>query len=357
MDSGSFHEQEGMVPGELRAGREGRGWTVSEAAERLRISPAQLRALEEGRYTDLPGPTFVRGYLKNYARLLGMDPELVLQAYARMGGDGGRQPTQPVLPPTEGPLLDYSRRILFISAVVVLLLIALAWWLWGGSREGTSGTGNVSHSTATAAAGSVPRPVALSAPVISVPESAARVVLVHPHAALRSSGTAMAVSAMTVSARQLSGLEFRFSGKCWVQVRDATGRILLSGLGKAGEEMQAGQGTPPYQVLVGKASAVHIYYEGQAVSLPGNPLGVARLELGSPVSGAAPGMTSKNGAGPVELTASGLSIQHRSQGSPVTPTLSSPFSGHGPETPVPAGTAASPGLISTPTASEVSHEP
>ncbi len=347
MDSGSSPRQEGAAPGELRAEREKRGWTLAEAAGRLRISPAQLQALEEDRYADLPGPTFVRGYLRNYARLLALDPEAVLQAYARMSGEGGRQPTQHVLPPTEGPLLDYSRRTLFVSAVSVLLLIGLAWWLWGSSRESSRHEGNAPHSSAASApAVSAPEPAARPAPGVPEPAGA---VQVHPPAV-----SGPSVTAATASAQPSPGLEFRFSGTCWVQVRDATGRILLSGLGKAGEKMRAGLGTPPYRVLVGKASAVRVYYEGQPVQLPGNPFGVVRLEIGTPVHGPVSGTAPKNGGAQAGLPVPGSPVLTPGLDSSVARTLSSPTSGNRPVAPVPAGAAVKSGLASSPTASEVS---
>jgi cytoskeleton protein RodZ len=65
----------------LREARELKGESITQAYEKLRISPKYLTALEEGRYERLPSPTHVRGYLGKYARHLGLDPEPLLERY------------------------------------------------------------------------------------------------------------------------------------------------------------------------------------------------------------------------------------------------------------------------------------
>lgn len=65
----------------LREAREARGLTLAEAQETTRISSKYLEALENGQYEDLPTPTHVRGYMRNYARFLALDPQPLLDRY------------------------------------------------------------------------------------------------------------------------------------------------------------------------------------------------------------------------------------------------------------------------------------
>jgi transcriptional regulator with XRE-family HTH domain len=65
----------------LREARETKGLTLEEAQEETRINPKYLAALENGEYDKLPTPVHVRGYLRNYARFLGLDPEPLLERY------------------------------------------------------------------------------------------------------------------------------------------------------------------------------------------------------------------------------------------------------------------------------------
>jgi flagellar biosynthesis protein FlhG len=94
--------------GMLRQVREALGIELREIAERSKIGMAYLQAIEEERFTKLPAAVYVRGFLGEYARLLGLDPERVKDSYleryrqARPGSedddDAGarrRRPTEP----------------------------------------------------------------------------------------------------------------------------------------------------------------------------------------------------------------------------------------------------------------------
>src|SRR3989304_2095691 len=52
-----------------------------DVAQILHLSSKQIVALEQDDYKNLPGPTYVRGYLRSYAQLLGLSPEKVLESY------------------------------------------------------------------------------------------------------------------------------------------------------------------------------------------------------------------------------------------------------------------------------------
>lgn len=65
----------------LREARENRGFTLEEVQDEIRINTRYLKALEDGRYNALPTPVHVRGFLRNYARFLGLDPQPLLERY------------------------------------------------------------------------------------------------------------------------------------------------------------------------------------------------------------------------------------------------------------------------------------
>ena len=258
---------------QLQSARVARGWDLAQVAQKLHITRTQVAALEEGRFQELPGAAFARGYLRNYARLLDLDVESVLAAYDGYYGRSALRPSQEVLPHSELPLLDYSRKTLFVSILLAIALIILGWWLWGRSSS------------------AVPAPVAAATSASASNRSAAQVLMSTPAetAALTSSAfsvvpTATAESPASVTATTLSAesgaLAFHFTGDCWVQVRDASGSIVLSTLAKAGQDVTVAQGHAPYRILVGKASAVQITYDGKPVALPANSLNVARVQVG-----------------------------------------------------------------------------
>ena len=72
----------------LAAARTERGMSISEVAQRLKFSLRHIEALESDRYDVLPTGPFVRGMIRTYARLLGVDATPLLDALPRSGGGG-----------------------------------------------------------------------------------------------------------------------------------------------------------------------------------------------------------------------------------------------------------------------------
>ena len=73
-------------PGErLRNAREAISLSIEEVAARLHLDTRTISNLETDSYEDLPAPTFVRGYLRSYARLLNIDPEPIIDGFNRCG--------------------------------------------------------------------------------------------------------------------------------------------------------------------------------------------------------------------------------------------------------------------------------
>ena len=79
---------------QLRDARETQEYSVAEVAERLFLSSSQVNAIEEANYDLLPAEVFVKGYLRSYAKLLDIDPELIVKQY---------QPPKPVAEPVPDP--------------------------------------------------------------------------------------------------------------------------------------------------------------------------------------------------------------------------------------------------------------
>ena len=261
---------------DLRAAREAHGWSLRQVAERLHITVAQVKGLEEGDYTALPGAAFARGFLKNYARLLGLDPEPLLRTYDASNEGSGLHPSETVLPTSEGPLLDYSRRVLIFSVLIVIAVIAVAWWVWSHQQAQSLPVKAVSPMVAEHPAASTK--VVAMAPDVS---AAASVPATGNPPAAPNRSVAPAPATQSAAVATGPGLTFQFSADCWVQVKDSSGKTLLAVLGHRGDVLHVDSGTPPYNVLVGKASAVTIGYDGKPVPLPANALDVARLQIGT----------------------------------------------------------------------------
>jgi len=71
-------------PGELLAqARAKAGFSTADVARQLKLSVGQVEALEAGRFERLPGSVFVRGFIRNYARLVKLDPDHLLMVAPR----------------------------------------------------------------------------------------------------------------------------------------------------------------------------------------------------------------------------------------------------------------------------------
>ncbi|RMG30375.1 MAG: hypothetical protein D6721_03840 [Gammaproteobacteria bacterium] len=110
----------------LRRLREARSLSREAVAEQLHLDLRILVALEEDRYEALPAPVFVRGYLRQYARLLEVDAEPLLAAYRPPPDDAPPRRPARRRPRLRMPAWRLPWRRLF----VVLLLLVLAWVGW-----------------------------------------------------------------------------------------------------------------------------------------------------------------------------------------------------------------------------------
>jgi transcriptional regulator with XRE-family HTH domain len=100
----------------LREAREAKGLTLAEAHEGTRINTRYLEALENGQYELLPTQVHIKGYLRNYARFLNLDPEPLLTRYelnqgARPGGPTANteetvDSDRPIAPVEDQPFFD-----------------------------------------------------------------------------------------------------------------------------------------------------------------------------------------------------------------------------------------------------------
>lgn len=271
----------------LRQVREMRGESINEVSQALKLAPRQVEALESGRYEALPGLAFVRGFMRNYARYLGLDPAPLLEEVqavlgqtnvdlspvSNAGGDlpvGGRRRS------SAGPV--------GIVAAVLLAIVIGGWYFdWFDTappHETAEDTAPPQAEPAPAAsaadAASVEAPSAAAAPAAVAEVQGAAPAPVPPAAAPAPAGQGAAAQAVGPGASQLA---FRFAGQSWVEVRDAAGAIVYSGTSAAGSTRNV-QGRAPFALVIGNAAQVSLERDGQPVNLAPHTKGtVARLKL------------------------------------------------------------------------------
>ncbi|MCR0982525.1 helix-turn-helix domain-containing protein [Roseomonas populi] len=119
---------------ELRDARLALGATLEEVADSLRINRRYLAALEEGRSRDLPGPAYAVGFVRTYARALGLDADDMARRYRETGAPGkGRDLVFPEPVPERG----IPAGAVILLGVVIMVGAYAAWWRWSGSADRT----------------------------------------------------------------------------------------------------------------------------------------------------------------------------------------------------------------------------
>lgn len=111
----------------LRAAREAAGYSIEEVSVPLHLVPRDIENLEMERFDQFPVPVFLRGYLRSYARLLGLDATSVLEEYDRRGFEPPRLDTSKTVRTTPRS----SERILRIATLIVIVLLivlSILWW-------------------------------------------------------------------------------------------------------------------------------------------------------------------------------------------------------------------------------------
>jgi cytoskeleton protein RodZ len=267
----------------LVAAREASGLSIDAVAQQLKLAPRQVRALEEGDYGHLPGRTFVRGFIKSYARLLRLDPDEVLGALTT--GTAASALDAPLLHATtqtmgELPTAEHSKAAWTRWAIPLTLaavVAAAAVYEWGRPM----GAAYTAVPTATAPATSAPAPAVsdktgtpLPNPVLAGTSIAEPSRANEPAAAIALPATATAAAPAAEEA-----IAITYRDNSWTEIRDRDGRVVLSGMNRGGTTQNV-SGTPPLDVVIGNASDVSVIYRGNPVDLvPHTRQNVARLRL------------------------------------------------------------------------------
>lgn len=273
---GPFAESKGCGV-RLRESREAQGLTLTEVAERLHMPVHVIRALESEDWRQLGAPVFVRGQVRSYARLLGLDEQsLVEQAHVA--------PVEPVrlvshthVPRAKWIFDNLMRRAAYVGITVALVVPVwyAAHYHFGADALRTAALDVMPGSNRTPTVAPPPSSSASAAQGADAASPAAA-----PPARKVS---APYVASLTPLPRQTepAGLRLRFDGESWIEVTAPDGQIIEKTLVKAGQERRYRAGEVGHLVL-GNAAAVEVQHDGATVDLtPFKRANVARFAVSS----------------------------------------------------------------------------
>jgi Uncharacterized protein conserved in bacteria len=314
------------APGEvLKQAREKMGWSVRDVADRLRLRVSVIEDLESNNPDMDQLATFTRGYLRSYAKLMQIDPDQLL-------GDSNMEASSAA---TVQKMQSFSRktrrqrsesRLMWLSWVIIAIAVGITGvWYWQNQQAMTSlptqldseqvdelvttpsdqdtavidaelqpTTGELATDAVKAADTLQPAESAANASgegpsnPVSTPEetTAAKAQMdaqtsdaASPQETLQAQVSVTDSEPETTASANENRLVMTFTGDCWIDVRDANGERLATGIKAEGEQIIL-TGKTPYQLVLGAPSVVNITFNGDNIDLDGYPTGqVARLRL------------------------------------------------------------------------------
>jgi cytoskeleton protein RodZ len=240
--------------------RRRQGLSLGDISRQLKLSVRQVEALERDDYSGFTGPVFVHGFIRNYAKLLNLDPDPLVRA-----ADQVLHPPVPASEPVAAatsPLVVRRRRVGMVpamSAVAAVSLVAAVAVLVG-NRSGSKPAPE--------------KPAAIEQAVQPrEPAPAARPIAAQP-AAKPAAGNAVAAEP-----GERATLRMVFDQESWVEIKDRNGNTIFGQLSPAGSRRSV-SGEPPFDVVVGNAVGVRLTYKDETVDLSAHTqVDVARLTL------------------------------------------------------------------------------
>lgn len=292
----------------LKAAREEKNLSVEQVCANLRLGQKQVQALESNDFDVLPDAMITRGFIRNYARLLGLDAEPLLQAY-RMHSP---EPlVKAISIPSANIVISNEQKKLWmpyaIASAVIALLLAV-WFVYmeykpaieSGLQEAQLALTDTVQDASKGAAVETKVPASVEPlPVAALPqaERAAELapmvdqatgqvisVPVEPVATTDAAATTPPATETLVNdvpplAVQVPKLLINCKESSWVNIRDRDNKLIFDQVLPAGAQ-QSVEGTPPFKIVIGNAIATQLTYNDQNVDLaPHTKVRVARLTL------------------------------------------------------------------------------
>ena len=254
---------EGPRGGErLAAARRELQISVLEIAKELHLDEPKVRALERNEFAVLGAPVFAKGHLRKYAHLVNVNEEDVFADYYEMTHTAGLPPVVSTRPK---PRRDLSPGPWIAVIVAIILAVTIYWWL---SRPVEPAADQEQPTTEDS--GFVEPPATDEELDDESPLKEEGIVLEPEPEPEPEPQVSQPVIEETESPDIQEGqvrVLLTYTGDCWTEVTDATGRRLFFDLGKDGRTVEL-SGAEPLNVLFGNPGNVSVLVNGDGFALP-----------------------------------------------------------------------------------------
>ena len=265
-----------MMGSTLKAEREKKGLTIKDIEQETSIRAAYLEALEEGRYDVLPSEVYVKGFIRNYAEFLHLDPAPLVQEYREELHGADAAPVAEKTPKTTSMVnerapfssgSDFHERvekshrkqiILTMVAAVVIAFVGSIYYFFGEDPS-------AAKPQQPAQQAATQQPQTQSAQTTQQAQPAAQ--NVQPPAQNQTAQTAQQpASTLGNTASAAAGqtdVSALFTGRCWIQAI-ADGKVVYEGTAEANQTLRW-TGKKEVVVTAGNAGAIDVTYNGQRI--------------------------------------------------------------------------------------------
>ena len=252
--------------------------SIEEIAQELNLSVTQIKAIELDQSDGLPEPTYVRGYIRAYAKLLGLKPEEVLQSY--LNPNWQQSTSLNDIPRGIGSAESSSPGFFSLGKVVALLVVLIAGgllWYSGVAQQLLNGRGQSPDPIPSEVIGSqnqneqnaeIEVPAGDDEPVDAQQESDQQ-----PLASGESDQSAADIESQVELTPASNQLKMEFSATSWVDIRDGNDNRLAYKSYTSGDVLEIEE-EGELQVFIGNAEGVAVEFNGQAFDLAPHREGV-----------------------------------------------------------------------------------
>ena len=297
VDSAEKTQSIGQV---LKAARLAQEMSAQDIARQLRLSEKQIEAIEQDDHSKFPNQIFLRGFIRNYAKLVREDTKKFSQLLGETFPPTST--TQAITFSVDGtpfiPDHKKSKGNLIILLIVILVSSLLVYEVYRSGGDDPKTNENIENGTIAETI------IQLETEIEQVPEDNQNQlssvikpngsdfnVLIEEVEADQQSGdsldkeqkveTALEVEDKLIESEGGGTLSFMFTGESWVEVKDAEGKKIFSQTSPGNTE-ETVNGSPPFSLIIGNATSVRLFYNDEPIDLipyTNTNGGVARLSL------------------------------------------------------------------------------
>ena len=232
--------------------------SINQVAREIKIEPHVIEMIENNEFESIGAPVFVKGYLRQYSELVGLDPNLIIEKYNAINSI---EDSSPIVNDSVDQISKYvlTPKIILIAIFVILISFGVLVTVFGifGNNEAVV----IKMETETESQESLLPPV--TAPQIDSSETQIDETLEMETETESQESLLPSTADEFFIEENFMNLAIIYSGLCWTEIFDANGERLFFGLGDQDREVNI-DGLPPFDVMLGAAdNLLEIKLEGR----------------------------------------------------------------------------------------------